>query len=261
MSVFGISVRELSLSVGTKTLLDDVSLDIERGAYCCLLGPNGAGKSTLLKCLDGLYDTWTGTIAIDGNDVREMSRRALSSRLGYVPQVRDVPPDFNVEEFLMMSRYARERGGAHERAIVEAALERVGMADFRRRSMRTLSGGECQKVFIASGLVQETPFLLLDEPTSFLDPRYQHDVNQLLHDLNRRDGVTIVCVSHDLNSALLYSDKLVGLKRGRVEFALSPLEVIRSGRLETLFDTTFSYVDVPGGNGLRMIVPCMEQGH
>lgn len=248
-----LTVNELHLSIESHEILKGVTASFERGSFTSVIGPNGAGKSTLLKCLNRLIDGWTGEIALDGTDVRRLSRLALSRQIGYVPQFREMPPDYSVREFLRMSRYAwREAKGDGEK-VIDAALARVGMSDYSERSLQTLSGGECQKVFIAAGLVQQTPLLLLDEPSAFLDPRYQHEVGELLRSLNRDGHVTIICVSHDLNQALTTSQRILALKDGRVAFDGTPSELLADGRLEALYETSFCYVRHPDSGQMAVI--------
>lgn len=254
-----LEVRDLRLSLGGHEVLSGVSFSVEKGEYCSVIGPNGAGKSTLLKCLNRLHERWTGEILIGGRSVKGLSQGEIARAVGYVPQFHEIPPDYGVEEFLRMSRYARPDGAAQEQAVIDRALAQVGMEAFRWRSMRTLSGGECQKVFLAAGLVQEAPLLLLDEPGTFLDPRYQNEVNRLLLKLNREDGVTILCVSHDLNSALMCSQRLLALKEGRVAYHLPPAELLAEGRLEALYGTTFTYTRHPV-SGAQLVVPSLSDG-
>lgn len=253
-----IRVRGLHCRLGDRPVLDDVSFDVAAGEFVSIIGPNGAGKSTLVKCLNGVLRDWEGTVELAGLDVRSGSPREIARRAAYVPQVHGSSTSFHVAEFLMMSRYAR-RGpfSAPGRADLEAvnrALELTQTALLRERSLDTLSGGESQKVYIAAALAQETPILLLDEPITFLDPRYQHEVNSLLKRLNRDQGLTVVSVSHDINSAVLSSHRILGLKAGRQVFLDSIEALMRPGQLTAIFDTDFLFVAHPE-SGQPLVVP------
>ena len=248
-----LTVRGLSLDLAGKRLLGDVSFAIPRGCLASVIGPNGAGKTTLLKCLCRLTEEWNGSIEALGRDVRSLSRVEMARLFGYVPQFHESPPDYDVEEFLEMSRFAV--GHDDERAAIDDALELVGLTSLRHRSMETLSGGECQKAFVAAGLVQNTPMLLLDEPAAFLDPKYQLEIRRLLVKLCRERGLTILCVTHDINSAIACSDVLLALDGGCLKFIGTPEEILQNRRIDELFGVEFErmvnasgqIVVVPGG--------------
>ena len=253
-----LELEHLQLSLGGAHILRDVSLTIRRGEYCSLIGPNGAGKSTLLKCINGIYSQWRGRIVIAGADARHCSRRAIARQVGYVPQHSGVLPGYRVREFLLMSRYAQLNSwggpGQNDREAVDRAMQRTGIRALAKRTLPTLSGGEAQKVFIAAALVQATPILLLDEPTTFLDPRFQHEVNQLVVELNRCEGITVLSVSHDLNSAIQYSDRLLAMKDGELRHSLDPNAVMDSSALAELFDTRFCALAHPR-SGKPLLIP------
>jgi len=253
-----LELEQVQLNIGGVHILRKVSLTIRRGEYCSLIGPNGAGKSTLLKCINGIYSQWRGRIVIAGEDVRHCSRRAIARRVGYVPQHSGVLPGYRVREFLLMSRYAQLSGlggpGQNDREAVDRAMQRTGIRALGNRTLPTLSGGEVQKVLIAAALVQATPILLLDEPTTFLDPRFQHEINQLVVELNRREGITVLSVSHDLNSAIQYSDRLLAMKDGELRHSLDPKAMVDSSALAELFDTRFFTLAHPR-SGKPLLIP------
>lgn len=253
-----LELEHVQLNLGGTAILRDVSMSLRRGEYCTLIGPNGAGKSSLLKCINGIYSQWRGRIRLGDEDARRCSRRALARLVGYVPQQSGSLPGYRVREFLMMSRYAQLGGwgGADkaDREAVERAMVRTGITALAGRPLPTLSGGEAQKVFIAAALVQATPLLLLDEPTTFLDPRFQHEVNQLILDLNQREGISILCVSHDLNSAIQYSDRLLAMKNGVLCHSLKPSAAMDSTALGELFDTQFYALAHPR-SGKPLLIP------
>jgi iron complex transport system ATP-binding protein len=201
-------------------VVDGVSLDIDRGSIVGLLGPNGSGKTTLLKLISGMLKPLTGSIALGGAPVASLSRRDLARRLAVVPQETHSTFDFTVLDIVLMGRYphlgAFELEGADDLAIAREALAATGTAPLEDRLFATLSGGEKQRVVIASALAQASDILLLDEPTASLDLGYQLEVALLLQRVNRDRGTTMVVSTHDLNLAASLCGSIVLIKNGRV---------------------------------------------
>lgn len=237
-----IDIKQVSLQMGRKTILNEVSFQVERGEYLAIIGPNGAGKTSLLRCLIRLINTFTGWIKVHGVDNRALSQRELAISAAYVPQAGAGIMPFTVRQFLMMNRYAHLNHFTpvsqidHDRVM--SALARTGTGSIAERRLSTLSGGERQKVMLAAALVQGSPALLLDEPTTFLDPRHEADVRQILGGAHS-SGHTIVEVTHDLNAAALIADRVVALKRGRVVFLGTPEELMDEDVLEEIYDHRF----------------------
>ena len=209
-----LSLQNLSFWHPTGPKFRDISLELPGGSLTCLLGPNGSGKSTLLKALMRLIPLRGGGIFLRGSDGRtvdlpRLSRRELARRLAYVPQTTPVAA-VSVYEVLMMGRspYMRIAPSRADRLIVEKNLERLGLAEWRDRHIDELSGGERQKVLIGMALVQETPVILLDEPASSLDIRYQIELYEMLRGLCAKEEKVIVVAEHDLNLAARYSDRV-----------------------------------------------------
>ena len=253
-----ISAAHVHYDIDGAPILRDVSFAVQEGEYLSILGPNGAGKTTLLKCLNGIVRNWQGEIRVGGDDVKKLQQREIARKLGYVPQLRDSPAAFTVRDFMLMSRYAYcgpfNPPSKTDYAVVSESLELTDMTAFAERRLSTLSGGECQKVYIAAALAQQAPVVLLDEPISFLDPRYQYEINRLLKQLNRDTRLTIVAVSHDINSAVLNSDRILALKQGRIVFWGSVREVMEPGTLQSIFDTEFTFAQHPVA-GIPVVVP------
>jgi iron complex transport system ATP-binding protein len=237
-----IQIESLALELNGAPILRGVSFDIGQGEYVSIIGPNGAGKTTLLRCLLGMYP-YQGSAKIGGTECRNYDSRALARQVSYVPQTHDLEFPLAVYDFVMMGRYpymsALSPAQKHDEEAVEWALDITGTAQFRTRTLRTLSGGERQKVYIAAALAQETPVMLLDEPATFLDWRHQSEVMTLLKKINVECGATILAVNHDLNSAAHWSDRIIALKDGRTLFTGTPQELIHPAPLETLFETAF----------------------
>jgi iron complex transport system ATP-binding protein len=204
----------------TRTVLDNVSVSLRRGAILGLLGPNGSGKTTLLRLLSGTIVPASGRITIDGTPLQALPRRALARRIAVVPQETHSAFDFSALEIVLMGRYphlrAFELEGAADVAIARDAMRATGTDTFASRPFATLSGGEKQRVVIASALAQASDVLLLDEPTASLDLGYQFEVASLLRRLNRERETTMIVSTHDLNLAAALCSELVLLHRGRV---------------------------------------------
>jgi len=256
--VKAIEVEDLSFSIGEKAILRGVSLGVETGEFISIIGPNGAGKSTLLKCLVRVNRGWSGTVRLKGRGLGEYSQRELARVMSYVPQARDGAMPFTVLEFVLMGRYPylgpfSAIDAADEAAALEV-LEMVGMKDFARRAMRTLSGGERQKALIAGALSQGAEIMLLDEPTTFLDPRHEHEIINILGRINRDHGVTIVSVTHDINHAALFSNRIIAIKDGEVAFCGRPEETMNEKVLGAIYEKPFTFVNHPV-TGTPLIIP------
>ncbi len=200
--------------------LHDVSVDVARGSLTGLLGPNGCGKTTLLKLLSGALQPLDGTVTLDGRRLAEMPRRLTARHLAVVPQETHPAFDYTVMEMVLMGRHPHlgllQLEGPQDHAIAHDALSSTGTAHLAERSYMSLSGGEKQRVVIASALAQAPDVLLLDEPTASLDLGYQLEVASLMTRLNRERSVTMVMATHDLNLAASLCDTLVLLREGRV---------------------------------------------
>jgi iron complex transport system ATP-binding protein len=210
-------------------ILHGVSLHVRRGAILGLLGPNGSGKTTLLRLLAGTLTPLDGHIQIDGVPLSTLSRRDLARRIAVVPQETQTTFDFSVLEIVLMGRYphlaAFELEGPHDVAIAREALAATGTSALEARRFATLSGGEKQRVVIASALAQASDALLLDEPTASLDLGFQIDIAALLARLNRERETTMVVSTHDLNLAATLCQEVALLKDGRV-LAQGPTETV-----------------------------------
>ncbi|POG54560.1 heme ABC transporter ATP-binding protein [Haloferax marisrubri] len=229
----------VSLSLGDTRILDSVSIDVGEGSFVGLIGPNGAGKTTLLRTLNGALAPDEGAVRVAGEDVHALSSKAASRLVATVPQTTSVTFDFPVREVVKMGR-TPHRGrfeGWRERddAAVESAMRRTAVESLADRPVTAVSGGERQRVLIARALAQETPVLLLDEPTASLDINHQVRTLELVSDLVA-DGTTAVAAIHDLNLAAHYCDALVLLSGGRILSAGDPATVLTEGNLREAFD-------------------------
>jgi iron complex transport system ATP-binding protein len=202
-----------------RPVLMDVSLTVEAGTFLSVVGPNGAGKSTLISLLAGLIRPQAGTIAIDGCDIDSYARRELACKVAMVRQEHVPTFGFSVTETVLMARIPHFSPWGFERQvdrrIVADALEMTDTARFASRPLAGLSGGERQRVFIARALAQDTPILLLDEPTSFLDLHHQVGIYDLLRSVQRNKHRTVVAITHDINLAAQYCDQALLLQPAR----------------------------------------------
>jgi iron complex transport system ATP-binding protein len=210
-------------------VIADVSAVVAPGSIVGILGPNGSGKTTLLRLLAGLQTPWSGTVSLDGTDLRTLNRLSVARRIAVVPQETQLAFDYTVLEMALMGRYPHlhtfEVEGPNDLAIARRALESTGTGDLESRAFNTLSGGEKQRVVIAAALAQfgspghstrATEALLLDEPTASLDIAYQLEIRSILVELNKSRGLTVVISTHDLNMAAGLCHDLILLDRGCV---------------------------------------------
>ncbi|MEW5982727.1 MAG: ABC transporter ATP-binding protein [Acidobacteriota bacterium] len=216
-----------------------VSLRADRGGIVGILGPNGSGKTTLLRLLGGLLRPASGQVLIEGRRVGALPRRELAARLAFVPQETHLAFDYSVLEVALMGRYPHlgpfELEGPRDLAIAREALDATGTAHLSSRVFATLSGGEKQRVVIASALAQRAGILLLDEPTASLDLGYQLDIANLLARLNRERGLTMVVATHDLNFAAGLCRSLVLIREGRVLADGPVAETLSAGSIRALY--------------------------
>lgn len=234
-----IEVKGLSFSYGKMDVLGDMSFGISEGKFVAIAGPNGAGKSTLLNLLAGLMRTDRGAINIDGAQIGSYATDELAKKVALVGQEFVPAFGFTVMEAVMMARtpYFGAMGFETEidRKIVREALELTETAEFADRELAHLSGGERQRVFIARALAQDTPILLLDEPTSFLDLRHQVGIYDLLKRMQIERNKTIVSISHDLNLASQYCDEVLLLGNACQYHTGSAGEVFTADNIEKIF--------------------------
>ncbi len=245
-----IQIENLSIALSGTPILKDVSLSIERGEYISIIGPNGAGKTTLVKCIAGIYRDWTGTIQIDGKSFGSYDSKSLARLQSYVPQAEGRSNPLTITEFVTMGRYPHLSAfttlNAADHAAIDKAINRAGLAPFRHRKMNTLSGGERQMAFIAAALAQGSNILLLDEPSTFLDYRHQAEVAAILKSACRENGITVIAVHHDINTAAASSNRILALKDGTLALGGTPEEIVNSQTLEKIYGTPFQCLEHSG---------------
>ncbi|MBQ4771390.1 Fe(3+) dicitrate ABC transporter ATP-binding protein FecE [Pectobacterium versatile] len=233
-----LTTQNLTAGYGDKRILDGLSLSLPAGKITALLGPNGCGKSTLLKCFAKLLIPESGTIQLNGKSLSMFSARQLSRHLALLPQQHLTPEGITVRD---MVAYGRSpwlslwgRLSPDDRQRVQLAMEKTHIVNLADKRLTDLSGGQRQRAFLAMLLAQDTPVVLLDEPTTYLDINHQVELMKLLRELNQA-GKTVVTVLHDLNQASRYCDHLVMLADGRVMAQGSPHEVMKPELLQRVF--------------------------
>jgi iron complex transport system ATP-binding protein len=230
-----IDVQGANWSVNAQRIVDDISLGATSGEFIGLIGPNGSGKSSLLRLIYRFYSPDAGVIRLDERDIWSMGSKEVARCVAVVAQERNIDFDFTVDEIVMMGRTPHkglfDADTAEDDVIVHDALTRVGMLSFVNRDFRSLSGGEKQRVLIARALAQRAQVLVLDEPTNFLDIRYQLEILELVKSLN----VTTIAALHDLNLAATYCDRLYMLEGGKIVAHGQPHDVLTPIQIEDVY--------------------------
>lgn len=232
--------EHISIQYGKKSVLHDLSLEVPRGKIVTLIGQNGCGKSSLLKTVSRAVSQKEGRVVVDDKPIDAYPPKKLAQRIAYLAQVHTSPPDIDVRTLVSYGRYPYTvfgRGMTKADAeIIDHALALTGLTELQNRTLATLSGGERQRAWIAMNVAQQPEILILDEPTTYLDISYQVEVLELVRELNRTLGLTILMVLHDLNLAARYSDLLYAIRDGGLYAAGTPAEVITAEHLREIFD-------------------------
>ena len=249
-----LAVESLHYGYRGRSILADVSLQLTRGEVVSLLGVNGAGKSTLLKCVSGFLRPNRGEILLDGSQLRRLSRNELARRIAYVPQQSGAAAALRVFDIVGLGRAPHREVSSprRDREVVLRSLARLELEALALRPFNELSGGERRRVLLARALAQETPILLLDEPTSDLDLRHQLETMSLVRRLADEDGLCALVAIHDLSLAARFSDRLVLMRDGGVDADGPPERVLTAANLERVYD-----VGVVTGafQGLPVVMP------
>lgn len=242
--------EQLKIGYGDFTVINNMDITVQAGRITSIIGPNGSGKSTVLKALTRLLAYKSGAVYVDGRDLRDFSSKELARNIGVLPQIHSAPPDFQVRELVGYGRmpYQKwyERNDAEDDRIIDWAMRSTGVWELREKSIHECSGGESQRVWIATVLTQQPEILFLDEPTTYLDIAHQLEMMQLIRRLNRENGIGVVMVLHDLSQALEVSDWIVVIKDGEKYAEGAPEDVITPKMMKEVYDVDCSIIRVPG---------------
>lgn len=234
-----LEVETLSAAYNGHCVLRDVSISVPAGQVTALIGPNGAGKTSLVRAISGTLPPTSGRVTVNGRDITALPAEKRACLLAVAPQAGHLPAGFSVYQAVMMGRtpYLGWLGypGAEDKLKTLKALELTETVSLARRQVETLSGGEQQRVLLARALAQDTPALLLDEPTTYLDLHHQAAFLQLLRNLSRENDLAILAVLHDLNLASLYTDRIALLAEGQIQAIGSPSQTLTAENVQRAY--------------------------
>ena len=256
-----LEARGVTLLYGEQTISRDLTFKVPDRLFTVIVGPNACGKSTLLRALARILRPGAGQVVLDGKQIDRIPARDVARTLGLLPQSSVAPDGITVADLVARGRYPHQtflqRWSEADETAVAWAMRTARVEDLSGRAVDELSGGQRQRVWIAMVLAQETPLLLLDEPTTFLDIAHQIELLNLLRDLNRRQGHTVVAVLHDLNQACRYADHIVAMRDGRILAEGDPRSVMTAERVREVFGLA-SVVIADPVTGDPLIVPLDE---
>jgi iron complex transport system ATP-binding protein len=248
-----LEVNGLYCSIQGKPICKDISISVKSGERWAIIGKNGAGKSTLIKCIVGLIKPDKGTITFNGKLSEHYSIKQRAQIISYVPQINNRLLPFTVYDFVMMGRFPylgfMAKAMNSDKKIVEESLELTELSEFSDRRMDTLSGGELQRVFIAGAVAQRTPLLVLDEPTTFLDPCHQHRIKKTMDRIHDAYNTTIITVTHELLSITSSYTNVLAINNGSISFSGKSEEIKNQSDkfLERIFNVPFeSFTSLKG---------------
>lgn len=254
----------ISVDYDEQRVLQSLSIDIPAGETTVIIGPNGCGKSTLLKSLARLLSPQQGTVWLEGTAIAHQRTRDIARRLGILPQSSHAPADIRVRELVARGRYPHRgllaRWRDQDELAINNAMMATAVAALADRRVDTLSGGQRQRVWLAMVLAQQTPTLLLDEPTTWLDVAHQIELLELMNHLREEHGKTLVMVLHDLNQACRYATHLVAMKEGHIVAQGRPADIVTPEIIETVFGLKCVVIDDPIAH-TPMIVPLGGYSH
>lgn len=234
-----IEAKNIAVGYDDKVIIPEMNVEIPQGKITSIIGPNGCGKSTLLKSIARIIPIKKGEIILDGKNILKMPTIQVAQKMALLPQGPEAPAGLRVEELVSFGRYPYQKGFGkltkEDLRIIDWALQETKTESLKNRSVDTLSGGQRQRVWIAMALAQNTPIILLDEPTTYLDMAHQLEILELLKKLNEEEHKTIALVIHDLNQAARFSDYLIAMKDGHVLYEGTPEEIMSKKVLKDVF--------------------------
>jgi iron complex transport system ATP-binding protein len=253
-----LKINKLSVFYGDRQILHEIQLEVHSGEIVALLGPNGAGKSTLIRSISGVIPIRSGNIFVDQKDVTSLSTMERARHISVVPQALSMPPAFTVWETVLLGRtpYLNFLGqtSAKDETIARQALEQVDVVHLIEKRMDEISGGEQQRVLLARTLAQDTPILLMDEPTTHLDISHQIDLLKLITKQAREKNLTVLVALHDLNLASMFADRIAIVQHGLLCVAGTPQETLTSEIINSVYHVPVHIVSHPE-TGVPFVIP------
>ncbi|MDQ0338490.1 iron complex transport system ATP-binding protein [Caldalkalibacillus uzonensis] len=244
-----LKTKRLTLGYGETTVINNLDLSIPEGRITVLIGSNGSGKSTLLRSLARLLKPREGTVLLNGKNIASLSTKEVAKQMAILPQTPVAPEGLTVLQLVKQGRYPYQswlkQWSEEDEQAVQKALAATNLTDLAERQVDSLSGGQRQRAWIAMSLAQDTDILLLDEPTTYLDLAHQIEILDLLYDLNRSEGRTIVMVLHDLNLACRYADYMIAVYRQGIFAQGEPEQIMSPGLVEKVFGLSCQVITDP----------------
>lgn len=260
MTTTGLATNKLRVGYGTEPVLSDFDFTVPEGRFTAVIGPNGCGKSTLVKSLSRVLTTEPGMVSLEGKPVQKLRPKLLAQRIALLPQHPVVPDGVTVRGLVSRGRYPYHRPlkqwSPDDPTAIAQALEATGMTAFADFPVADLSGGQRQRAWLAMVLAQQTQYVLLDEPTSFLDIAHQIDVLRLCRSMTA-NGRTVLAVLHDLNQAARYADELVVMHRGKLVAQGAPSDILTTELITEVFGLE-SMIGADPWSGTPMVVPVAD---
>ncbi|WP_110472709.1 ABC transporter ATP-binding protein [Williamsia limnetica] len=257
-----LQAENVTIGYDKRVISESLSVDIPDGAFTVIVGPNACGKSTLLRALSRLLAPSAGSVLLDGKAISSYPAKEVARRLGLLPQSSIAPDGIRVADLVARGRYPHQKlirqwSKDDESAVVEA-MDSTGVTELSGRLVDELSGGQRQRVWVAMVLAQQTPLMLLDEPTTFLDIAYQIDLLELCSELNKTKGRTLVAVLHDLNHACRYADHIIAMKDGEIVAEGRPSEIITAELVHDVFGLPCRIIDDPESH-TPLVIPLVRK--
>ncbi|MFE3631905.1 ABC transporter ATP-binding protein [Streptomyces goshikiensis] len=257
-----LTAENVTLGYDQRVIAENLSVEIPDNSFTVIVGPNACGKSTLLRALSRMLKPSAGRVLLDGQAIGSLPAKKVAKTLGLLPQSSIAPDGITVSDLVSRGRYPHQgllrQWSPEDERIVHESMASTGVAELADRAVDELSGGQRQRVWIAMALAQQTPLLLLDEPTTYLDIQHQLDVLDLCAELHENQGRTLVAVLHDLNHAARYATHLIALRGGEVIAEGPPAEVVTAELVEKVFGLRCQVIDDPE-TGTPLVIPAARQ--
>jgi len=242
-----LKISKLNFAYNSNIILKNISLEFNEGEFSAIIGPNGAGKSTLLKIIDGILHSDDEHVTFDETAITSISRKQLARNIAYLPQEIEFSFAYSVHDVVRMGRFPYLHGlnlySQDDERIIDNVLSLMDIKQFKKRSFNELSGGEKQRVLIASALAQQPKIILLDEPTSALDLHHQIAIYQILKSLQKEKNLTVIVVTHDINLVAQFSNRIILMDKGSIIKDGTPEEVLKFKTLQDTFGVKV-YIDI-----------------